>query len=177
VVSNVVTYTTIVEVANPDMKLRPGMTATVAIVVGEARDKLLVPNTAMRFTPDLSQEEMVAMFQEMRGGQQGGQAGQKARPEGQHGGERQRPQGQMGMPGGMGGHSGGGRQDMSRVWFEDETGTLRMVFFRTGVTDNVYTEVLSGELAEGLEVIIGQTESDSGSRRSNDAMRMMRFMR
>jgi len=177
VVSNVVTYTTIVEVANPEMKLRPGMTATVAIVVGEARNKLLVPNTAMRFTPDLSQEEMVAMFQEMRGGQQGGQAGQKARPEGQQGGERQRPQGQMGMPGGMGGGHSGGRQDMSRVWFEDETGTLRMVFFRTGVTDNVYTEVLSGELAEGLEVIIGQTDSGSDSRRGNDAMRMMRFMR
>ena len=177
VVSNVVTYTTIVEVANPEMKLRPGMTATVAIVVGEARNKLLVPNTAMRFTPDLSQEEMVAMFQEMRGGSEGGQMGQKARPDGQQGGERQRPQGQMGMPGGMGQHAGGGRQDMSRVWFEDETGTLRMVFFRTGVTDNVYTEVLSGELAEGLEVIIGQTDSGSDSRRGNDAMRMMRFMR
>jgi len=178
VVSNVVTYTTIVEVANPEMKLRPGMTATVSIVVGEARNKLLVPNTAMRFTPDLSQEEMRALFQEMRGGREGGEAAQKARPEAQQGGERQRPQGQMGMPGGMGsGRSGGGRQNMGRVWLEDETGKLRMLFFRMGVTDNVYTEVVSGDLTEGLEVIIGQTESGSGSRRGNDAMRMMRFMR
>jgi HlyD family secretion protein len=181
VVSNVVTYTTIVEVANPEMKLRPGMTATVSIVVGEARNKLLVPNTALRFTPDLSQEEMRALFQEMRGGGQGGHTDQKARPEGQQDGERQRPQGQMGMQSGMGGSMSGGMgrgmRDMGRVWIEDETGKLKMAFFRTGVTDNVYTEVLSGDIQEGLEVIIGQSESGSGSRRSNDAMRMMRFMR
>lgn len=174
VVSNVVTYTTIVEVSNPEMKLRPGMTATVAIVVGEARSKLLVPNTAMRFTPDLSQEEMKALFQEMSAGREGGQPGQNARP----GGDRQRPQGQMGMPGGMGGGRGG-PQDRGRVWYEDENGNLRMLSFKMGVTDNVYTEVVSGDLKEGLEVITGQAESGSGSSssRSNDAMRMMRFMR
>lgn len=173
VVSNVVTYTTIVEVSNPEMKLRPGMTATVAIVVGEARSKLLVPNTALRFTPDLSQEEMRALFQ-MRAGHEGGQPGQSARPDG----DRQRPQGQMGMPGGMGGGRGG-PQDRGRVWYEDENGNLRMLSFKMGVTDNVYTEVVSGDLKEGLEVITGQAESGSGSSssRSNDAMRMMRFMR
>ncbi len=174
VVSNVVTYTTIVEVSNPEMKLRPGMTATVAIVVGEARSKLLVPNTALRFTPDLSQEEMRALFQEMRTGREGGQPGQSARP----GGDRQHPQGQMGMPGGMGGGRGG-PQDSGRVWYEDENGNLRMLSFKIGVTDNVYTEVVSGDLKEGLEVITGQAESGSGSssRSSNNAMRMMRFMR
>ncbi|MFA9454006.1 MAG: efflux RND transporter periplasmic adaptor subunit, partial [Candidatus Aminicenantaceae bacterium] len=95
-------------------------------------------------------------------------------------GERQRPQGQMGMPGGMSGHAGGGmrgRQDMGRVWYEDENGKLRMLSFKMGVTDNVYTEVVSGDIAEGLEVIIGQTQSGSNSNRGNDAMRMMRFMR
>jgi len=182
VVSNVVTYTTIVEVDNPEMKLRPGMTATVSIVVGEARNKLLIPNTALRFNPDLSQEEMQALFQEMRAARGGGQPGQNPRPDGQQGG--QRPQGQPGMsgrqPGSMGmagGGMGGRSQDRGRVWIEDETGKLRMLFFRTGVTDNVYTEVVSGDLKEGMEVLIGQVASSSGSRRSNDAMRMMRFMR
>ena len=66
---------------------------------------------------------------------------------------------------------------MGRVWFEDENGKLRMLSFKMGVTDNVYTEVVSGDLTEGLEVIIGQIASGSGSRRGNDAMRMMRFMR
>jgi HlyD family secretion protein len=143
-------------------------------VVGEARSKLLVPNTALRFTPDLSQEEMRALFQEMRAGREGGHPGQSARP----GGDRQHPQGQMGMPAGMGGGRGG-PQDRGRVWYEDENGNLRMLSFKIGVTDNVYTEVVSGDLKEGLEVITGQAESGSGSssRRSSDAMRMMRFMR
>ncbi len=52
-----------------------------------------------------------------------------------------------------------------------------MLSFKIGVTDNVYSEVVSGDLKEGLEVITGQAESGSSSRRSNDAMRMMRFMR
>jgi HlyD family secretion protein len=166
------------------MKLRPGMTATVSIVVGEARNKLLVPNTALRFNPDLSQEEMRALFQEMRAARGGGQPGQNSRPDGQQDGQRQQPQGQPGMsgrqPGSMGmpgGGMGGRSQDRGRVWIEDETGKLRMLFFRTGVTDNVYTEVVSGDLEEGMEVLIGQVASSSSSRRSNDAMRMMRFMR
>jgi HlyD family secretion protein len=58
IIQNVVTYTTIVEVENLEMKLRPGMTATVSVVVGEAKDKLLVPNSALRFTPQLSPVEI-----------------------------------------------------------------------------------------------------------------------
>ncbi len=180
VVSNVVTYTTIVEVNNADMKLRPGMTATVAIVVGEARNKLLVPNTALRFQPDMSPEEMREMFMAMRGG-----TGGQPNSGGQQGGERpQRDPGMSGRPsgGGMGQGMGGAvasrRRDMSRVWLEDENGKLRMLPFKTGVTDNVYTEMVSGDLEEGMEVIIGTGENAAASsRNSNDAMRMMRFMR
>ena len=58
VIQNVVTYTTIVEVSNPELKLRPGMTATVSIVTGKATDVLMVSNAALGFTPKLSQEEM-----------------------------------------------------------------------------------------------------------------------
>ena len=53
-VQNVVTYTTIVNVDNPDKKLLPGMTATVSIIVGEAKDVLRVSNAALRFTPNLA---------------------------------------------------------------------------------------------------------------------------
>jgi len=170
VVSNVVTYTTIVEVKNADMKLRPGMTATVAIVVGEARNKLLVPNSALRFQPEMSPEEMREMFQALRGGTTG-----------QQGGERpQREPGMSGSPsgGGMGGGMGSRRRDMARVWLEDENGQLSMLFIKSGVTDNVYTEVVSGDLEEGMEVITGTDSSTSpSSSNSNNAMRMMRFMR
>ncbi|MCK7489703.1 MAG: efflux RND transporter periplasmic adaptor subunit [Anaerotruncus sp.] len=55
-VQNVVTYTTIVNVENPEKKLLPGMTATVSIIVGEAKNVLRVSNAALRFTPNLPAE-------------------------------------------------------------------------------------------------------------------------
>jgi len=48
---NVVTYTTYLEVDNHDLSLRPGMTASANIVATERQGVLLVPNTALRFTP------------------------------------------------------------------------------------------------------------------------------
>jgi HlyD family secretion protein len=48
---NVITYTTWLEVDNSDLSLRPGMTAASTIVATERNDVLLVPNTALRFTP------------------------------------------------------------------------------------------------------------------------------
>lgn len=50
--SNVVTYTTIIEANNDDMKLKPGMTATVTIFTQEAEDALLIPVAALKFIPD-----------------------------------------------------------------------------------------------------------------------------
>jgi HlyD family secretion protein len=50
-VQNVVTYDAVVDVANPDLKLKPGMTANVAFVYAEKDDVLRVPNTALRFRP------------------------------------------------------------------------------------------------------------------------------
>ena len=49
--SNVVTYETIIEVANPEQKLFPGMTADVAILVAERPSALKVPNAALRVSP------------------------------------------------------------------------------------------------------------------------------
>jgi len=49
---NVVTYATVIEVANPDLVLRPGMTATVSIIANEKKDVLRVPNIALRFKAD-----------------------------------------------------------------------------------------------------------------------------
>src|SRR5688572_29424607 len=50
---NVVTYVTVVEVDNADLKLRPGMTANASIVIGEKQNVLKVPNAALRFRPPL----------------------------------------------------------------------------------------------------------------------------
>ncbi len=51
VVDNVVTYVTLIDAPNPDLLLRPGMTATVRFEVEKAEDVLRVPNTALRFDP------------------------------------------------------------------------------------------------------------------------------
>jgi HlyD family secretion protein len=171
-VQNVVTYTTVVNVENPEKKLRPGMTATVSIIVGEARNVLRVPNSALRFMPDLSQaelekmmketaERMMAQRQQQGGtpdaGVQGGPAQTQTRPgEGQRGPNQTF---QMGTRSGSGfgsGQTGTRRQQPSRVWVQDKDGKLRMVFIRAGITDNSYTEILRAELKEGDEVITGK---------------------
>ncbi|MBN1613472.1 MAG: efflux RND transporter periplasmic adaptor subunit [Deltaproteobacteria bacterium] len=52
-VQNVVTYDVIVRVDNPDLKLKPGMTANVSIVISEKKGILKIPNAALRFKPDV----------------------------------------------------------------------------------------------------------------------------
>ena len=176
VISNVVTYTTIVEVDNPEIKLRPGMTATVSIVVGEAKNKLLVPNTALRFNPP--QEVLTAVFTEMRNKRQAEQ-GQFASSDdsGSQTAARKSASSKRQFTGGGGQGGGMSMKDMARVWVEDENGRLKMIFIQTGVTDNIYTEITSDSLKEGQEVITGEGTADSSDSRRNDVRRMMRFMR
>lgn len=185
IVQNVVTYTTIVKVSNPELKLRPGMTATVSIVVGEAKNALRVPNAALRFNPppEVWGEIMASMRQSM-GGRKGGQTrGEGSSPQGdsrRQGTQRPGSGQQTSMMGGSG-HQGSRMRNIARLWTEDENGKLQMVSIRTGVTDNTFTEIkeiVMGNLEEGQEVITGQAsgdERDSGRRRS--VMGGMRFMR
>jgi HlyD family secretion protein len=51
-VSNVVTYTVIVEVDNEDLKLKPGMTANVSIITNKSENVICVPNIALKFSPN-----------------------------------------------------------------------------------------------------------------------------
>ena len=50
-VQNVVTYDTVIDVANPDLKLRPGMTANASIITAQRNGVLRIPNSALRFKP------------------------------------------------------------------------------------------------------------------------------
>ena len=181
IVQNVVTYTTIVEVDNPEMKLRPGMTATVQIVTGQALNALRVSNAALRFTPSLSQEEMSALIAKMkkeRSSQRGGTS-QETQPGNKRDSTRQgsqRTRSEQRQPGTSGqGMQGMQMRDFARVWIEDEKGNLKMVFIRKGVTDNSYTEIVRGALEEGQLVITGETTQNSRSNRPpSNPMRMFR---
>jgi len=112
---NVVTYTTVIDVPNADMKLRPGMTANVTIVVDRRADVLKVPNAALRFRPpDSGREGGRGGAGEARAAAAGGGA-TAARPGATAGGAAPgaaagatagasgaRPGGRMGRPGGEG---------------------------------------------------------------------------
>src|SRR5204863_5277993 len=50
-VQNVVSYDTVISVNNPDMKLKPGMTANVSIIIASRSNALKIPNAALRFRP------------------------------------------------------------------------------------------------------------------------------
>ncbi len=53
VVDNIVTYVTIIDVENPELVLRPGMTANVTFEVARVANALRVPNAALRFSPEM----------------------------------------------------------------------------------------------------------------------------
>ncbi len=102
-VQNVVTYNTVINVPNPDYKLKPGMTANVSIEVARKNDVLRVPAAAIRFRPtaDIFQALNLPLPPEM----QRGQGGQRAQA-GQNGSGRGGSQGARGERAG-GAQSGG----------------------------------------------------------------------
>ena len=63
-VQNVVTYNTIIDFDNPDLKLFPGMTAYITIPVADAPNALRVPNGALRYKPDMSADQIRALYKQ-----------------------------------------------------------------------------------------------------------------
>lgn len=59
--NGVITYETVVAVENEDLVLKPGMTATAKIITKESKDKLLVPNAALRFKPRIEAQKNVKL--------------------------------------------------------------------------------------------------------------------
>jgi len=188
VTQNVVTYTTIVNAENPELKLRPGMTATVSIISGEAKGVLRVPNGALRFTPTVPPEELAKIMKEAgekmfakrqaEGGPGQTQGSTSSRPpQGTQGGAQTMvfsPPG--GMPQGMSG-TGGQRRKPTTVWYLDENGKLAVTFIRAGVTDNSFTEVLRGDLKEGQEIILGEQTAQAAASGTGGPPPMMMIRR
>jgi HlyD family secretion protein len=119
--TGVVTYETVLEVDNSELLLRPGMTATAQIVTTSIEDAVLVPNAALRFTPEGAQIPGAP-------GAQQRSALTALMPQ-----VRQRGFG--------GGQQGGMSRRMGRVW-TIEDGKPALVMFRPGATDGRMTQVL-----------------------------------
>ena len=105
VLQNVVTYATVIDVPNNDLRLKPGMTATVTLEIARRENVLRVPNSALRFRPT---PDMFATLNQpvpevlQRGGARPGGDGRAAGTAGGPGGR-----GGFGGPGGGGGGRGG----------------------------------------------------------------------
>jgi HlyD family secretion protein len=153
-VQNVVTYTTVVDFDNPEMKLFPGMTAYVTVPVAQATDVVKVPNGALRFTPDLPQQQISDALQKAgigggaaRSGKKGGQGAQQA--SGQQAGQT------TGQP-----------ASMAVVWKMNANKSLEPVLIKLGITDHTTTEVaqvMKGSLNAQDVVITGAASSKSTS--------------
>src|SRR6476661_9128758 len=63
-VQNVVTYNTVIDFDNPDLKLFPGMTAYITIPVANAQNTLRVPNGALRYKPDMTADQLRALYKQ-----------------------------------------------------------------------------------------------------------------
>ncbi len=142
--NNVVTYDCVVSVTNTDYKLKPGMTANLSFIIAQRPGALVVPNAAMRFRPPegllpTNAPAAGATSEVTATNDSTGQAG----GHGHHGG----------------GHSHGERPVSHTVYVLTGTGktaTMQPVQIKTGITDGISTEVVSG-LNEGDQVVTSVT--------------------
>jgi HlyD family secretion protein len=162
VVQNVVTYDCVVAVGNPELKLMPGMTANVKILVARRENALLVPNAVFRVRLDaVSPVGSSGLPGGGPAGQRGPQTSAGARPASSPGMSPAR----VPDPGARGATDG-----QQRVWvLQDGKPVQRMV--RTGLSDGQKTEVLEG-LKDGEAVILGLGAGSRGSGSSGSPPRL-----
>ena len=116
-VSNVVTYSVIVKVANPDLKLKPGMTANVSIITSKVDDALCVPNRALKFTPENNTQ----------------------------------------------------KYENQGLWISDR-GNLRRIDVKLGASDDNYTQIVSDNVQEGMQVAVSNANAKKKQTRMRPPM-------
>lgn len=134
---NVVSYATVIDVPNPDLKLKPGMTATVTVQVARSDNALRVPSAALSFRPTA---ETLAAF---------GGGPVDAPP--QNGDQPVRVQRTAGN--GNGAPTSQARRG-TRVWVLAD-GQLKPVRVTAGVSDGTTTAIVDGGLTEDAQVVTG----------------------
>ena len=127
IVQNVVTYDAIIRVKNPDLKLKPGMTANVTIRVGHSNDTIKLPNAALRFSPEKTPGQEVSTKSE--------------------------------------------KEKVPQVWIL-KNGKLVPVSVTLGLNEGSYTEMLSGDLSPGDEVVIEKIRKNGSSQGESRPPRM-----
>ena len=147
----VVTYVTIIEVNNPELKLKPGMTANVTVVVARRDNALRLPSAALRFRPpktaEVNKSESAAALADAKGEKKSGGSTRKKDKE-----KRKSERtvyvavAQAQAPGAA------------------EGSVAQPMQVKTGISDGSHTEVIEG-LKEGDRVIVGVAKEASSRRR------------
>jgi HlyD family secretion protein len=132
--SNVVSYVTLIDVANKDLRLKPGMTASISVEIARSDDALRVPTSALRFQPEGVEVERPAAAS----GQAGGRT---PRREANH---------------------GDGSAQVEHVWVVRD-GAPDAVAVEVGISDGTTTAITSTDLHEGSRVITGSPVAQTAS--------------
>jgi HlyD family secretion protein len=164
---NVVTYPVIIEVPNPELALRPNMTANVTIDVAIARETLRIPNAALRFRPEEKQAAAPSAEERAASG-----AGPARTPGAGRGGGQGRAPGDQAPAAAMkqfDRSAGGKSRRAGQTVYTLPAGGLgepKAVEIRAGITDSRFTQVVSGDLKVGDTVVVGlaTTKVDAGAR-------------
>ena len=138
ITQNVVTYVVVVNVDNSDMKLKPGMTANVSVVVAQKDDVLKLPPAALRFKPKSKGDDA------------------KAKPAGA---TPQRAAGGGPNSGSKGGGGAKGKDRSLQVYLLKE-GKPVSATVKTGIANNSSIELVESTLKEGDEVVVEQIGGD-----------------
>lgn len=157
-VQNVVTYDTIIAVDNPQHKLKPGMTATVTIIVEKKDNVLMVPNSALEFSLRGSADRGPRMKDPDRAGQREAMA--------------QRMQGDQGPRGAK--QSPRDKSALRTLLVLGEDGKPKPVPVKAGLTDGSNTEVSGDRLSQGLSVIVGYLDRRPAGRSNTNQPQGMR---
>ena len=144
-VQNVVTYDTVIDVSNPDLKLKPGMTANVSIIIALHKEVLKVPNAALRFRPP-EPATNAAPVAVSTGARPGGGAGARAR----------------------------GERRSSRTVYVLKESKPEPIQIKTGISDGVDTEVTEG-LSESNRVVTAVLSKQAAAQTTNPFSGGMRF--
>jgi HlyD family secretion protein len=141
-VQNVVTYDTMIEFENPELKLFPGMTAYVTIPVATVQNVLKLPNTALRYKPPMTPEDILRVYQQYGIDQRQVEAAEKsAAPAGA-------PESNIARA---------PRPTTAVVWKLHPDNSMEPVEVSLGITDHAFTEiaaVVKGDLKESDNVVV-----------------------
>lgn len=136
---NVVTYPVIIEVDNPDLKLRPQMTADVTLQVATVKDVIRIPNAALRFRPPESATKGTTESKTERTPQGYAHRGMQRRP------------------------GGPPSKNALRAYRQSPQGQLEPEWIEPGISDGRVTQQVEGPFKAGERVVVGLATAHAGA--------------